>query len=95
LKQGASIKKRENKMYGVNLKVNYSILTEKGITSKISEYSFQADTAQDVSKIILETAKNTKEMNAILEGVTVIEQGNSYDSKTLSDSEILGILLTK
>lgn len=87
-------------MYGVNLKVTYSVLTEKGITSKTSEYSFQADTAQDVSKIILETAKNTKDMNAILEGVTVIQQGNSYEkpfvyNRTLSDSEILDILLTK
>jgi hypothetical protein len=99
LKQGASIKQRENQMsYGVSITVKYTETTSTGTITKETIYNFHVDTASSASDLISQTAKNAKEMSAIVEKVKVTEENqNSYENpyRNLSDSEILDLLLTK
>jgi len=99
LKQGASITKREKQMsYGVSITVKYSETTSTGTITKETNYNFHVDTASGASDLISQTAKNAKEMNAVVQEVKVTEENqNSYENpyRKLSDGEILELLLTK
>ena len=84
--------------YGVSITVKYTETTATGTITKETNYNFHVDTASNASSLISDTARNAKEMNAIVEKVEVTEENqNSYENpyRNLSDSEILDLLLTK
>jgi hypothetical protein len=84
--------------YGVSITVKYTETTSTGTITKETIYNFHVDTASSASDLISQTAKNAKEMSAIVEKVKVTEENqNSYENpyRNLSDSEILDLLLTK
>ena len=84
--------------YGVSITVKYSEITLTGTITKETNYNFHVDTASGASDLISQTAKNAKEMNAVVQEVKVTEENqNSYENpyRKLSDGEILDLLLTK
>ena len=84
--------------YGVSITVKYTETTSTGTITKETIYNFHVDTASSASDLISQTAKNAKEMSAIVEKVKVTEENqNSYENpyRNFSDSEILDLLLTK
>jgi hypothetical protein len=90
---------REKQMsYGVQITVKYSETTTNGTITTERDYSFHVDTASNACDLITETAKNAKEMGAIVLKVKVTEENpNSYENpyRNLTDGEILELLLTK
>ena len=89
---------RKQMSYGVSITVKYTETTSTGTITKETNYNFHVDTASNASSLISDTARNAKEMNAIVEKVEVTEENqNSYENpyRNLSDSEILDLLLTK
>jgi hypothetical protein len=84
--------------YGVSITVKYTETTSTGTITKETNYNFHVDTASGASDLISQTAKNAKEMNAIVQEVKVTEENqNSYENpyRKLTDGEILELLLTK
>ena len=84
--------------YGIVITVKETKTNAQGTVTIEMNYSFHVDTASSASSLISDTAKNAKEMNAVIEKVKVTEENQySYDKpyRNLSDSEILDLLLTK
>ena len=89
---------RNQMSYGVSITVKYTETTATGTITKETNYNFHVDTASSASSLISDTAKNAKEMNAVIEKVEVTEENQySYDKpyRKLTDGEILDLLLTK